>query len=86
MSVDGDLTISSPSAVLECALAGMGPTLLPNWLVDPHLAAGRLVDLLPALRASPTNFETAAWLLYPSRAFLPIKTRVAIDFLREHLR
>jgi DNA-binding transcriptional LysR family regulator len=32
-----------------------------------------------------TEFETAAWLLYPSRKFVPAKTRAVIDFLREKL-
>jgi DNA-binding transcriptional LysR family regulator len=32
------------------------------------------------------SFDTGAWLVYPSRAFLPNKVRVAIDFLRRELR
>jgi DNA-binding transcriptional LysR family regulator len=30
--------------------------------------------------------ETAAWILYPSRAYLPQKVRVMVDFLKEKLR
>ena len=33
--------------------------------------------------ATATDFETAAWLLYPSRNYLPCKVRVTIDFLRK---
>ena len=84
--VDGDFVISNALAVRECALAGLGPVLLASWLVDSDLARGRLVDLFPGHRVAATDFDTAAWLVYPSRRFLPNKVRVTIDFLRKHLR
>lgn len=83
--IDGDVVISSGLALRECALAGMGPTLLPNWLTEEDLAEGRLIDPFPNYRVSATNFDTAVWLLYPSRTYLPNKVRVMIDFLKQHL-
>ena len=83
--VAGDVVISSFLALKEAAVAGVGPALLADWLVDPEIAAGRLVDVLPEQEATATSFQTAAWLLYPSRAFLPNKVRVMIDFLRRNL-
>ncbi len=83
--VDGDVVISNALAVRECALAGMGPVLLASWLVDDDLARGRLVDLFPAHRVAATDFDTAAWLVYPSRRYLPSKVRVTIDSLRDQL-
>ena len=83
--VTGALLISNALALREAALAGLGPSLLPTWLIGSELASGRLVDLFPDYEVTATSFETAAWLLYPSRAFLPNKVRVAIDFLRQHL-
>lgn len=80
--VDGDVSISSPLGVRSAALAGLGPALLPNWLIGEDLAAGRLVDVLPEVEVTPTTFATGAWALYPSRAYLPMKVRVAIDFLK----
>jgi len=49
------------------------------------LAEGTLVDCFPDYQIAATSFDTAAWLLYPSRAFLPNKVRVMIDFLRQRL-
>ena len=63
----------------------MGPTLLANWLIDDDIAQGRLVDPFPNYQVTATNFETAVWLLYPSRTYLPNKVRVMIDFLKENL-
>lgn len=80
--VGGGLVTSGALALHGLALAGMGPALLANWLVDEDIAAGRLVDLFPDHQVTATTFETAVWLLYPSRSFLPLKVRAMIDFLK----
>jgi DNA-binding transcriptional LysR family regulator len=80
--VDGDLLVSNALVLRGCALAGMGPTLLPDWLIGADVEQGRLVDCFPRHKVAATSFETAAWLLYPSRNFLPNKVRVTIDYLR----
>lgn len=80
------VTISSALALREAALSGIGPTLLADWLISNDLQTGRLVDFFPEYEVTPTTFDTAAWLLYPSRSFLPRKTRVMIDFLRHALQ
>lgn len=84
--VAGDLVISNAVALRACALDGLGPALLPDWLVADDLARGGLVALFPDLDATATTFETAAWLLYPSRAYLPTKVRATIAFLKEQIR
>jgi DNA-binding transcriptional LysR family regulator len=50
--------------------------------VDGNLAATRLVDLFPTHATTATTFDTAAWLVYPSRTYLPGKVRATIDFLK----
>ncbi|HLI99847.1 MAG TPA: LysR family transcriptional regulator [Bradyrhizobium sp.] len=81
--VDGDVRISSPLVLLTCAIEGMGPALLADWLAKNEFDKGALVDLFPDHAVTATDFETAAWLLYPSRSYLPRKVRVVIDFLRQ---
>jgi len=83
--VSGGVIASGGTALHALALAGLGPAMLPDWLVDDDVAAGRLVDLFPDHRATATSFETAVWLLYPSRSFLPRKVRAMIDFLRARI-
>ena len=83
--VDGSIMISSALAMRQAARDGLGPALLADWLSDDDLRTGRLVDLFPRYRVTATSFETAAYFLYPSRAFLPAKVRVMIDFLRERI-
>jgi DNA-binding transcriptional LysR family regulator len=84
--VDGDVTLSPAGSLLDATLADLGPALLPDWLITEDLAARRLVDCFPAFEATATTFDTAAWLVYPSRAYLPQKVRVMADFLRAALR
>jgi DNA-binding transcriptional LysR family regulator len=83
IAVNGDILISNPLALFTCAIEGMGPALLVDWLIRDELAKGTLVDAFPDYEVTATDFETAAWLLYPSRSYLPRKVRVTIDFLRQ---
>lgn len=84
--IDGDITLSPAGSLLDAALAGLGPALLPDWLIGDDVAGGRLVDCFPHHDATATTFDTAAWLVYPSRAYLPQKVRLMADFLRSALR
>ncbi len=81
--VHGQIVISSALGLREAALAGLGPVLLADWLIDNDIGAGRLVDLFPTYDVTATSFETAAWIVYPSRSFLPRRVRAVIDFFRE---
>lgn len=83
--VQGDLILSPAGAILDAALAGMGVALLPNYLTDPHIESGRLIRCLPGWEVTATSFDTGAWAVYPSRSYLPAKTRALIDFLRAAL-
>lgn len=85
VAVAGSLTISNALALRSAARQGLGPALLADWLIAEDLANGSLVDLFPDQQATATGFETAAWLLYPSRSYLPAKTRVMVDFLKSTL-
>jgi DNA-binding transcriptional LysR family regulator len=86
VAVDGDVVISTALAIREAARRGLGPALLPRWLVADDLEAGALVDIFPDHDVTATDFTTAAWLLYPSRRHLPLKTRAGLDFLKARLR
>jgi DNA-binding transcriptional LysR family regulator len=60
--------------------------MLADWLIQDDLREGRLVTLFPDYRCAATVFDTAAWVLYPNRTYLPQKVRVMIDFLRSKMR
>jgi len=83
--VQGNVVISNMEALRYCALNGMGPVLLADWVVRDNLERGELVNLFPSHRVTASDFETAIWALYPSRSHLPMKVRVFLDFLKANL-
>jgi len=85
IAIDGDYVIEPVNSLRDAAVAGLGPALLNDWLVDQELANGQLVDVFPRYAVTATTFDTAAWLVYPSRSYLPGKVRAMIDFLRANL-
>lgn len=69
----------------EGALAGLGPTLLADWMVGTDMKAGTLVDLFPEFAVSTVNAPTTAWAVYPTRTHVPAKVRAFIDFMKSAL-
>ncbi|WP_317933135.1 LysR family transcriptional regulator [Halioxenophilus sp. WMMB6] len=78
--------ITNSAAVLACAEAGMGIVLLADWLVAESIQRGDLVALFPDYQVARQSFDNAVWLVYPSRHYLPLKVRVMVEFLVEHLQ
>ncbi len=70
----------------DLAMAGLGLTLLPEWMCVAQVAAGQLRAVCPEYAVTATEHDPAVWLLYPSRAYLPLKARVFIDYVRELFR
>ena len=85
VAVSGPLLISNALALRAAARLGLGPALLADWMSDGDGARGDLVDLFADYAVTATAFDTGAWLLYPSRAYLPAKVRAVIDFLRARI-
>jgi DNA-binding transcriptional LysR family regulator len=85
VSVFGRTVISSAIALKHCAIAGMGLALLPNWLIDEDLKAGSLINVFPDYEVTARDFSSAAWLVYPSRTYVPLKVQVFVDFLKSSI-
>jgi DNA-binding transcriptional LysR family regulator len=82
VSIKGSFILSTALAVRTAALDGLGPALLPDWLVRDDLKLATLIDLFPDHQVSATTFDTAAWLLYPSANYLPNRVQATMSFLR----
>ncbi len=67
---------------VAAALQHQGIVLQPGFLVGPHLAAGRLVEVLPAWR----SVELGIYAVYPTRKHVSPKVRLLIDHLVEAFR
>jgi DNA-binding transcriptional LysR family regulator len=74
--ISGRFQANSGDVLLPPALNGCGLILAPDYLVEEHLKAGRLVRIMPGY----TAHETPVYAVYPSRN-LSAKTRTFVDFL-----
>jgi len=77
--VGGPLHANSGELLVAAAIAGMGVIFEPDFVVGPHLAAGRLQRVLPQF--SGPRLEV--WAVYPSRRHLSAKVRAFVAFLAE---
>ncbi len=83
--VSGALEVAGALALRQAAEDGMGPALLADWTVADRLESGQLQRICPDWDVTATRWDTGAFLLYPSRSYLPLKTRRFIDALGAHL-
>ncbi|MEL7243195.1 MAG: LysR family transcriptional regulator [Cyanobacteria bacterium J06629_18] len=83
--IQGNTIISNAIALQQCAINGMGLALLADWLIDDNIGNGELVKLFPDYQVTATDFNTAAWLIYPGRAYIPLKVRVFVEELKKYI-
>ena len=70
------LTSEGVTSLREAALAGVGVSVLPDWLVRKDLVAGRLVRVLPQWNAR----ELSVNVVYPGQRQLPARVRAFVEF------
>jgi DNA-binding transcriptional LysR family regulator len=73
----GRLTVNDPGALLNACLAGSGIAQMLLLGAEPLIAEGRLVNLFPDW----PDERFPLYLYYPSRHYLPAKTRAFLDFI-----
>ncbi|MFQ6313232.1 LysR substrate-binding domain-containing protein [Lysobacter capsici] len=76
------LIVTEPDVTVCAAPDGGGIAYLLDFRLREHLAAGRLLQLVPEWTPALRGF----YLYYPSRRQLPEPLRVFVDFLREQAR
>jgi DNA-binding transcriptional LysR family regulator len=79
--VSGPLQANSSLALHQALLQGLGLARIPRFIVGDDLARGTLVQVLPEWSLA----EQGIFALTTARTYLPRKTRVFIDFLRERI-
>ncbi|MCR4267266.1 LysR family transcriptional regulator [Nitratireductor sp. ZSWI3] len=77
--IDPVVRADNAEALRQLALGGQGIALLAGFLIDDDIRTGRLVQILPEW----TIAESWVFAVYPHARFLPMKTRVFVDFLAE---
>ena len=85
VSVRGPLVVSNTLLLREAAEGGLGVTVLPLWLIDDALRRGTLVELLPEWEVTLSTFDASAWLVLPTRRYVPARVRAVADFLADRV-
>lgn len=81
IGMKGPLCANNGDLLAVAAEAGMGIALLPTFIVDDALRAGRLAAVLGEWRAP----AIAVHAVFPTARRMPLKTRVFIDFMAASL-
>ena len=79
LSADGQFIAKAVAHSLAraAAVAGLGFSILPDFIAAADIAAGRLLPLLDDRIAKGAGI----YAVYPHRRYLPAKVRVFVDFL-----
>ncbi len=79
--VNGKIKCNSGVALLDATKLGLGIAQLPDYYVEKGLHTGELIELFRSNRPE----REGIWVVFPQNRYLSSKTRLAIDFLVEHL-
>jgi DNA-binding transcriptional LysR family regulator len=75
--VSGRLKASSPDAICDATIEGLGISIICEWHARKYIKTGALKVILPDYR--PTTYDIHA--VYPERRFVPQKVKRMIEFL-----
>jgi len=79
VAVSGPIEVNSPMAARAAAVAGLGFSVLPDFIAQPEIMSGRLVPVLDDRILQGGGI----FAVYPHRRYLPAKVRVFVDFLAQ---
>ncbi|MEO1317156.1 MAG: LysR family transcriptional regulator [Pseudomonadota bacterium] len=82
---DARLETNNVHALTEAVLAGIGVAIVPRWFVEEEIAASRLIEIAPGLRARnlPISIATASTRSRPRRVDAFVKAMT--EWLEENL-
>lgn len=79
VDIRSSFSANNAEVLKQCAIEGMGITLLPRFVVEDALADSRLRQIMGAYTPAPSGL----YAVRPSRRFVPARVRLFIEFLRE---
>ncbi len=79
---DISLKVNDVLSLYRAVLAGMGISFLPHYLIQADLEAQQLVELLP----QQARMLHEVYVLFVQSEYMPVKTRVFLDFLQNYFQ
>ena len=81
VKVSGRFKASSPDAVCDATVQGLGISVLCEWYAREQIESGRLKVILQDYKPTPYDIHA----VYPERRFVPQKVKQMIEFLADKL-
>lgn len=78
VSVSGRLAVNGFITAVDACVRGLGIGLFPRHFIKPHLARGRLVEILPEAAPEPSGL----FIVYPSRTLVAPAVRALIEHIK----
>jgi LysR family transcriptional regulator for bpeEF and oprC len=75
----GVIALNDSNAYVHAGLAGLGVIQMTDYLLDQHVASGRMVQLLAEWSSEPTPVH----IVYPQNRHLSAKVRVFVEWVAE---
>lgn len=75
----GHIALNDTNAYVSAGLSGLGVIQMLNFALEPYLADGRLVELLPDWVSDPLPVHV----IYPQNRHLSAKVRVFVEWIAE---
>ncbi|EFP97458.1 LysR family transcriptional regulator [Vibrio caribbeanicus] len=82
VNVKGNFMINSANALCDAAESGWGISLVPTFLIDDQFKDRKLIQVLSDWHVA---LDLPFYGIYPSRRYLPNKTKVVVEFIKEVL-
>lgn len=82
VTITPKLTSNLSSMLKQCAIQGAGITRLLSFMATDALKSKQLIEVLPDWQCS----KLPLYVVYPSREFLPFKTKALLEYLIEHFK
>ncbi len=80
VKVKGRWRSNNANAVLEACKSGLGVAYMPKSTFQTAILNGELVPILEPFWGKGTS----SWIVYQNKRFMPLRTRLAIDFLVQY--
>ncbi|KXF81771.1 LysR family transcriptional regulator [Enterovibrio coralii] len=80
VKVSGRFRCNNAKAIVDACKAGLGIAYMPKSSFQQSIAEGSLVPILEPFWTD----NITSWIVYQNRRFLPLKARLAIDYLLAH--
>lgn len=79
VQVSGRIEVNSPLTSRAAAVSGLGFAVIPDFIAEPEIEAGRLIPVLDDFIRDGAGI----FAVYPHRRYLPAKVRVFVDYLAQ---